>query len=366
MKEQNSKNIIPIEQQIEMLPLDSAKSFLKMARRIDYKLGGRFDLKTTGQVLSHNGRNYIEVGSKSGTTLMSLSSVGDSTLSPDKPVRMISGTCLFGATGLKGMDRMGEVYYLADPLAKVLKERIVSIEEMKEVHPSEVESTLRLAQAFAVLDESSKVRGKDVLHFHLPVPEYLLYLLQYFNDGGLSEELVDKGVDLVVARGEKVKQLFTNRLPANLKVEVHSSLDSVLPDLLARGAGLGLSEITSLLARRDSLWAKLLAHTRPGDFRVLNDLSYTHMYHKAHQQAQLEGVGCMAVDESKEGPIFTEVKSQAKAMNKPMKMNALYIAPKTISIDALHGKTELFMHRTESEPLLMQLKQIVQIYYGEK
>lgn len=365
MKEILTTSMKTIDDLNPIKKLEDQRSLRKMAQHIQQKIGARFPIQTTGKAIGYIGREFVEISNNINSCLVSLSSVGESAIRPGQSVQLISGTCLFGATGLKGLDQNKFESNLADPLAHDPVTPIAELSQMPTMHPSEAESALRLTQAIAILTgTAAPAEVKDRLNFHLPIPEYLLYLLDLKDKEVLTPELAMAGAELVMARARTVVGLFVKRLPPTLEVNITSPLNSIIKPLLEARFELKLENLTKFLSDQDGLWNQLLQTFPPASFDELNYLSYDCLYHQVQAQAQTAGQGCLAVEESKEGKILTEVKKQSQVLNTTLQMNVLYLAPKLVTTNGFHGKNELFMHDTAKDSLLRQLKTVVNIYKG--
>lgn len=364
MKERLSRNIQLVENQTQLLEVGDHKSLRKMANRMQRKLGGRLNIDFSGKAVTLGGRNFIEIQDEIGdTSFISLSSVGVSEFSPKSELNIISGTCLFGVTGLEAFDRLGEVYSLTDPLADLSSVKFESVEEMATVHPSEAESVLRISQALKILFQEKENAGDQfVLYFHLPLPEYLLYLVEHFQSGALSVELALEASEMVIERSKMVEKMFVKRIPEGLPMKVVSPLEAIAPMVIDKDFDVSLEQMLEKLSSGDKLWEGLINNFSPRSFVELNYLSYSYLYHSVQEVSKEEGSELIVVEESKEAIILNQAKKQAAALGRQLRLNALYVAPKVLTVSGRHGKTELFMHDTHEEEILPQLKSVVSAY----
>lgn len=357
-----SHGMIETEHSVRIYNLSENKATLNMAKKMASHLSGRFSIVPTGRAMSYNAREFAEISGSSETIFASFSSTGNGRVRDKQALSLIAGTCLFGADGLRGIDSNGFLFSLTDPFENQPSAPIEDIEEMVFPHPSEIESILRTTTAISILRDNDRYPSDDVLYFHLPIPEYLMYIRDYVHTGALYPEVALSLISTIYNRGHGVANMVARRIPANITPIFTSPLESAAEALVASRFSISLSEMVNGLSQSDPLMAHLLDMHPPTCFSDINYLSYTHLYIAAQSEATELGRSCVAVEEAKEGRILTEAKKQAFDLGLDFSIGAIYLAPKMISKNGLHGKSDLFMHDTTRDSILQQLKSVVNIY----
>ena len=180
--------LVPLER-VAMPTIESTdKATRKMITQINTTLTPRFPLQTTGEAVEFHTLRYaklVDSADRPQLTAALRVTSPDYVLLPGQPVKTVSGMCLFGASGLIGIGQSGRQFSLADPveLKAGLPEPIREIVEIPFLHPSETETILQVTRALRLLAGE----GVDCF-FHLPTPEYKLYLLEPFQQGKLTAD----------------------------------------------------------------------------------------------------------------------------------------------------------------------------------
>lgn len=344
--------------------LERSKGARNMARKMTNHLAGRFDIQFSGRAMNFSGRDFAEVSCSSDSNFVAFTSTGNGRVGESQKINFIAGMCLFGADNLTGIDERGSRISLTDPYSPDPLGLITDISDNPFPHPSEIESILRTTGAISGLAESDISLQYDKLFFHLPIPEYFMYLLDRVERGQLESHLADFTSDTIIGRGNQIANILARRIPEHIEVIFTSPLNDLGQLILDSQFTTTLDEVVRFLYETDDLMARLLDFHPPSCFGDINYLSYTHLYHEVNALSVLEESACLAVEESKESRILTETKKQSQELGIDLAMGVIYVAPKIISRRGLHNLNDLFMHDTSNDSMLNQLKSVVRAYKG--
>jgi len=353
--------LVPLER-VAMPTIESTdKATRKMITQINTTLTPRFPLQTTGEAVEYHTLRFAGLVNSAGQPQLKAAlrvTSSDYVLSPGQPVKTVSGMCLFGASGLSGIGQNGRQLSLTDPieLKAGLAEPIKEVIEIPFLHPSETETILQVTKALRLL------AGEGVeCFFHLPIPEYKLYLLEPFQQGKITADQLEILFAKIDRRAQDLTKLVVKRLP--VKTVVGSPLEP-LGNLLANKKGAVTLNQCLDSASQDPLLEALIQADRPARFLDLCNLSYVAGYLKQAMLAANQSAGCLAVDMAQEVGIFEHTKSAAEKLGINLRMAAMFLAPAIVTLTGRYGKDSLFMHQPDGLSPLTEQKIIFRAAKG--
>lgn len=354
--------LIPIER-VAVPQLETTdKATRKMIAQMQTTLLPRFQIEFDGSALEYNSMRFatLKNGKQDTPALRAALRVTEKNLqlSADAPLEIISGMCLFGASGLTGITKSGKRMSLTNPyeLRAAGTEAIVQIQELPTLHPSEAEAVARITKALTLLQQSDTGTGEVRVTFHLPIPEYKIYMLSLLRKGVINQNQLQELNAKIDRRANALMSLVQKRV--DLPMSVGSPLDVLNPLLSQTDTPATVANCVAVL-QRQPLLSTALALQSPVDFFDLTNLSYSAAYLSVAKQAQAQGGNCLAVEIAEEVPIFEYAKKLAGQMGAPLSMAALYIPSSTVSLSGKDGKEALFMHEPNGSSPLSQLRTIV-------
>lgn len=356
-------SLVPLERVASPTLETTDKATRRMITQIKNALGSRISLQPTGRNFDYRTRRFVglQAGDNQSEVLLS-ASLGQPnyTLPNEGPLLLISGMCLFGASGLSAQTQDGQVVSITDPLSMPTFDngKLQKVQAQLTLHVSEVETILRISSAIKTVlagQVPSHSQTTELL-FHLPTLEYKLNILSLVERGLLSADQFIVASKLIEQRSQALLAILGKRLPIEIKVE--SPLLKLSPLLEKDGVTTSLSSCLAIL-REDSTMNPLLQISQPRTFDELSKLSYAANYIKAAQRAQLSEGGCLAIDIAEEAPILDNAVRLLAELGLPLSMAALYVAPQTVTLNGRHGKQALFMHQPNGETPLQELRLVV-------
>jgi len=365
-------SLVPIER--VAMPTNEAtdKATRKMITQVKKTVSPRFPMTIGEQALSYKDVRFLELSDQQspGRIRASLQCPNkEYVLQPHQSVDLLTGMCLFGATDLNGVLATGGDISLTDPLE--LKQagrlQIQALQETSMIHPSEVSSILRISQALQLLQNSQtgEEKGKLSCHFHMPVVEYKLYMLDLIQKGMLPPQLFQEAVAKIEARAGHLAKILQKRLPAGIDVQPLSPLQAVGRLIEERQERTTFAECLFRL-QQDPLLRKLIAAKKPQSFSELPNLSYIAGYLQQAQTSAQLGRGCLAVEIAEEQAILKNAVTSAEEVGVSCDMAGLYILSDVMSLTGRHGKEALFMHQPEEGvSRIQELKFVVQQSKGD-
>lgn len=336
----------------------------KMKRRVPEVLGPQFDLAIGSESIVYDGMRFLPVVDSSrseqlneSSLRVALSKTGEYQLNPNQPLEMISGMCLFGASGLSGVQANGQEVSLVDPieLRTLSDSPIRSIRAQPQLHISEVESILRTSNMMQLLVDTQQGKAPMNCTFHMPVPEYKLYMLELFQRGVLNREQTLELFKRIELRAAALKNIVRNRVPRKISIGFGSPLEYVEPYLNR----LPSFDVLNELVQQNPLLAALMQQNQTSSVSELATLSYQAGYLQVSEFARQNNAGCLAVEIAEERKIFEYAEKTGKQLGQPLNMAALYILSNTITQTGRYGKQALFMHTPTGESPLEGLREVV-------
>ena len=243
---------------------------------------------------------------------------------------MISGICLFGASGIEGHDEDGKIYKLTDTAElPTITKKIRKIEVKDMLHPYEFELTLRLTNFLSFFTANASL----ILNMHIPTLEYYCYGVSLYQKGLFDKKLLSQWFDLVDRRSKRIKQFLQNILPNQITLKQIAPLDPV-KEYLHKNI-MSPKHITKMLSETDISWKFLLnSHGELKDLIELSRLSYQAAYLQVAARSPL----LISVEDPPEVKIWDKLKKTLKNNNKEWFLTGgksiscigLYIHPNTI------------------------------------
>jgi chorismate mutase len=339
------------------------KATRKMISQINLTLAPRFPVKTTGEAIDYKSMRFATLTDLSGRPqfkagLRVISK--DYQFSPGQPIKVVSGMCLFGASGLLGITQNGEKFSLTDPLdlKDGLADKVIETIETPQLHPSEMETILQVTKALNLLGDT----GVECF-FHLPTTEYKLYLLEPFQQGKLSANQLEALFAKIDRRAQDLSRLVAKRL--KIRTTFGTPLDPVEKALSGDKRRLTLDQCLQA-ARANPLLSNLIDIAQPSRFLNLCNLSYAAGYIGQALAAKRESAGCLAVDMAQEIAIFENTEKITRKLGVDLSLAAMFLAPIMLTRTGLHGKDSLFMHQPDGLSPLEEQKLIFRAAKGSK
>jgi hypothetical protein len=282
-----------------------------------------------------NGRDYF------------LHARGTKSISTDVPIRKIrfvTGLCLFSNRVLTALTEEGRPVDLLRPGHKVL-ERIKSLEARTEFSFYELESCAR--QARLICDVAKCTPGLDRLDVIIDVPreQYYCYLLEAFDRGLVSRELMWKWLILVDARYDQVVACMQVQL---LSWARRLGLSEPRIRLAAGFAGLRerlveaiteehmppVEELLAELAASNEIWSDISSLEPPTTLTDLINTSYAVDYVRAETAPEAGNSLLIAVEDRSEVRIYEAAKRLAAELHQKPAIIGLYALEKVFLADA--------------------------------
>ncbi len=174
---------------------------------------------------------FYEHNELKGGAYLNFKTIGDSGKSKHLSAQGITefhtGGCFFGSTML-GVDQKGKQHSLTNPHYEIPDDvQIVSIVAQPELHPDEV-LTRESLKNFGVLMKCLASNTQSVLNYHLPEDNYLLYGLNWFVQGALTESAFHEYVAHVRQRSADMRLFLTELAETQgIRVVYRSSFESL-------------------------------------------------------------------------------------------------------------------------------------------
>lgn len=226
-----------------------------------------------------------------------------------KQIDMVSGMCLFGVSSVTATTQSGKKIHITDATkAYESDDPIVDIHVSDKLHPSELESILRLTSFM----ESVGPQSKRTVYFHIPRVEYKLFGLDAYLNGLMSKSVLSKWCLEVDKRAAAVEKMVAKRLPIDAKatfVQPLKKVENLIQHPKSTNAKAVMQEIENTLLAENIVW-KYLAHSSEP---VFSPISLSHeSYEAAYLQVAQKGNLTVAVDNPNEVRIYGNLRSLFK------------------------------------------------------
>jgi len=356
--------LVPIERVAEPKRETSDKATRDMISLLRTDLVPRFPLLVGDQAIEF-GKGLMHVDTVSPTlgkkNRLALRTTPEYELNPRDHVEIISGMCLFGVSGLQGITESGEAISLVNPReSKKIKEPLVDVQMSPMLHVSEQDTLYRVIKTTEALHDASTTHSSDPnmsIRFHVPIPEYHLYMADLHRRDLMSDELYYKTSLMILKRGHALGQLLKKRIPANIPMEIMSPLQDFLPLLtqLPQHGRVTAKEFARHVASNNEYFDAVDVANKNTSYGSIGQLSYTLGYLLTALSAKESGSKPLAVDIAEEKPILEAAVEAADKMGVPLHMGALTIAPQIVQPTGEHNNMATFLHDMGGSSSLRQL-----------
>lgn len=345
--------LVPIERVAEPKRETSDKATRKMITRLSNSLLPRFPLHIGDEAVEFAGgvRHVLTSSPNNGIkNRLAMRMTPEYELQPHDHVEIISGMCLFGVSGLQANTESGEVISLVNPRKlDSITEPLVDIHMSPILHVSEQETIYRVTKTMQALHDASSTQMADPdmnVQFHLPVPEYHLYMADLHEKGLMNDELYQKVSLMILQRGKALGQLLTRRIPDDVPCQIMSPLEDFLPLLcqLPEYDGVTAEELAQHIAENNEYFAVLNSVQPATSFKEICDMSYTIGYLQTAVAAEQANGKALAVDIAEEAKIFEYAQKTSQQLGLPLNMGALTIAPQTVRATGKNNDMATFLH----------------------
>lgn len=282
------------------------------------------------------GDSYFFIGTKSVSDLPA-----DSAVQIPDLVKLIGGTCIGGSETIKGIDAVGSVHSL---LESDVPDTLNSPVEQLIFNPKptiyEIDTIERTSSLINSMVENGMKEGKQVsMYWHVPLPEYILYMKQYFDSGVLNQNQCSELIASLEKKAGILKAWLTRRLkPKLMEIEFGSPLESILLGNNIFDDQFTLENVLSQLCC-DPLWKSIIANSSITTWTQLADASYSYMY---LQQSSHKGI-TIGIENPEEGKILSVAKGYAKQSGTPFNMTCLYPHPSFLETGTIPAR--LYRHK---------------------
>jgi len=257
-------------------------------------------------------------------------------------VHIIGGMCIGGSETITGVDKDGNKHALLESdVPSTLNVPVTKLQYNPKPTLYEVDTIGRTTHIINEMISNGIHDDNASVFWHVPLPEYTLYLKQYMDSGVLNREQAQMLMGRLKQRAEVLTNWFTDKLHVK-NVCVGSPLEQVIqPHVLFDQT----SNLESILARlySDPTWKSIIDFTQISSWTQLADASYTCMY--LQQAAQTGGAPqLVGVENPDEAKILSEAKKVAIASNIPFGMTCLYPHPSYLENQATPAR--MYRHKS--------------------
>jgi hypothetical protein len=225
-------------------------------------------------------------------------------LSPEIPVDIVTGTCLFGAGSVLGwVDGAGWPMTVPQAVEKWDCAATISrVTTDSRLHVYELETLARLGSFIRDLTSLYGQSGSRVRAF-IPLYEYEAYGLSLYARGVLSAKLYAQYRKAVRRRAWLISRMLRGRLRGAAAVTIDSPLSLIRGLDISRVPPAGLPQLVhDAVCRQDPLWRDLLAGQAPS-FETMINASYVYSYLAAVRAARRQRRQVVLVENPDEEPI---------------------------------------------------------------
>ncbi len=337
------------------------KSARKELRDLSRKIGSLNYIETGPHYIHHteNGNIFMETLFP-GNHLFYLNNraVDFDQIDPEKNIRFIGGTCIGGSTTATGFDSKSHQYFLLE--SDMPNKLNSSIHELKLdacLSVYEVDTIKKLTGLIDAISSSNNT-NKSVV-FHIPIPEYLLYILQYYQKGVLSKDQSYELASFIQQRGLGLSKIISTRLQHITnegEIQLTSPLNFLLDENIFAFTSASFKDIITFLSK-NLLWNYVIQSTKPQTWNDLANCSYQVFY---LQQAQItsQKANLIGIENPEEMSILLAAKKTAATFNLPLSILCLY--PHSFVVTTVGEPRRLYRH--QSDKLITDLVKTVHEY----
>lgn len=197
-------------------------------------------------------------------------------------LHIVSGPCLFSAGSVGAIGINGTEFLLTNP-GHEITESITEIVIQQQLSVYEVESLQRLGSFINAMAKHTK--NMNTVFLNLPHGEYYAYILDAYEKGFVSSEIVLSWFSAVDARRERLFGLLVKRITKGLPRDKEINIVNSAPltpireriiHAVEQNQSPSLPEALHVLRFSSELWDKLLYAEKPKAWKALNNLSYVY------------------------------------------------------------------------------------------
>ena len=270
--------------------------------------------------------------------------VGESNIPTPQPgqVHIIGGMCMGGSETITGVDRDGNKHALLESdVPDTLTVPMKNLQYNPKPTLYEVDTIGRTTHFINTMLSNGMHADNTSVFWHVPLPEYTLYLKQYMDSGVLSAEQAQMLMGRLEQRAKVLTNWFTDKLHIK-SVSVGSTLEQVIHPHVLFDQTCSLESVLAQL-HSDPTWKSIIDNTQISSWTQLADASYTCMY--LQQAAQTGGASqLVGVENPDEAKILSEAKKIATASNTPFSMTGLYPHPSYLENQATPAR--MYRHKS--------------------
>jgi len=319
----------------------------KEARQVGHKLSdilARLDVqhKMGTEYLDH--KNYapfvdVQIGNNN-YFFIGTRSAGDDIDPESHTIKIVGGTCIGGKETISGFDKAGNVHSLLESeVPDTLDEQINSLVLNPKPTLYEVDIIERTTKFIKALMNGGMSPKHDVsLYWHVPYPEYLLYLKQYYDSGVLTDVQCKELATFLKKKTSVLEDWFSNKLKKQINpIQFGSPLENIITPVNLFEKHLDLEDTLEML-KQDKLWNSIINTTMISSWTQLADASYSYMYLQ-----QSDGQTTIGIEDPGEGKILSVAKKMAQKSGIPFNMTCLYPHPGVL--EGVSKPARLYRHQ---------------------
>lgn len=327
------------------------KAARKEARSLANFFSPLFDFKIGTRYIYHTQKGMVFTETEfpdGGIFYLGSRTTNGVRLDPSKPIQFVGGMCIGGSSTLIGVDEDDNQHNILErETPEKLQQPIVDIKCQTRISVYEADTILKLTSLMSALANGMNDGQKNRLTFHLPIPEYLLYILQYYQNGVLDQGQASEIAKIIRKRGHGLKVMLQKRFSGISgldEVIISSPLEDYIPDDFLLLSATSLDQMASDLASQDPLWKSIIYSTQPETWTDLADCSYQSLYLRLSQEAH--GYNLVGVENPEELSILLAAKKTASGIEQPFSMACLY--PHSHVFTTSGTPKRLFRHKSIS------------------
>lgn len=328
----------------------------KEARQVGHKLTDIFARLGVQHVMGNeylehkNYAPFVDVKIGNGNCFfVGVKSTGEDIDSKTHAVKIVGGTCIGGKETITGLDKVGKAHSLLESeVPDTLTEQIKSLILNPKPTLYEVDMIERTTKFIQALMEGEAMKHDVSLYWHVPYPEYLLYLKQYFDSGVLSENQCKELAIFLKKKTSVLETWFSNKLKKQVNsIQFGSPLENIITPVSLFKDHLELEDTLEKL-KQDKLWRNIIDTTIISTWTQLADASYSYMYLQ-----QSDGQTTIGIEDPGEGKILSVAKKMAQKGNIPFNMTCLYPHPGVLEGESKPARLYRHQNTVPDEVLLV-------------
>ncbi len=291
-------------------------------------------LRTLFNEVAHNDKvNYLHLKE------ISVGNAVDAKTAPTKRA-FVTGSCLFGKSGVSGITNKGHILNLCDPyqMRDATPEQYGKIQKldcMENFHGYEIQSALSRQGIF-------EMTSADKIYFNAPYMPYLLYAREAMRRGLMDKDVFD---DWTQKLSDRVADIIEyERDVSSAEINAVDPLYKYIE--LVTDTSLSMENIANKISEDDPWWAAYFANSPPETFADLGYGSYSKVYYDLLNTP--EDIEVVAIEDQVETRILYELASLLKNDVLPQppgnnRMVGIYPFIQFLGIDADGTATAAFL-----------------------